>query len=229
MKTCTKCLTPKEINDFPKKGDGRSPWCRECFAAYYAARRDYYAQYRLDNKEKIRETNKQYGQKNRDIIKQKNATRYQKNKEAHSEKAKRYRRNNKEKIRAEKQKYNREHEDEIKVYQMAYRTAHKEGAREYKRNYYQVNKEKRKQQEKELRTTDEYKNKKNKNHKQRLESDIQYKLRTNLRIRLNVAIKNNRKSGSAVKDLGCSVPELRVWLEALFQPGMTWENWGRSG
>lgn len=58
-------------------------------------------------------------------------------------------------------------------------------------------------------------------------TDIQFKLKENLRNRLNQAIKNNFKSGSAVRDLGCSIIELRQYLESKFQPGMTWDNYGQ--
>jgi hypothetical protein len=63
----------------------------------------------------------------------------------------------------------------------------------------------------------------------RLKIDINFKLARNLRNRLRVAIYNNQKAGSAVKDLGCSIPELKIHLETQFQPGMTWENWSRTG
>ena len=50
-----------------------------------------------------------------------------------------------------------------------------------------------------------------------------------MRSRLNGAIKNNSKSGSAVRDLGCSIDELKIYLEKQFQPGMIWKNWGNKG
>jgi hypothetical protein len=49
----------------------------------------------------------------------------------------------------------------------------------------------------------------------------------NLRKRLNFAIKNNQKSGSAVKDLGCTVQELKIYLESKFTEGMSWDNYGK--
>lgn len=51
----------------------------------------------------------------------------------------------------------------------------------------------------------------------------------NLRSRLNKAIKHEWKTGSAISDLGCSIDELRIHLESRFQPGMTWDNYGRTG
>lgn len=58
--------------------------------------------------------------------------------------------------------------------------------------------------------------------------DVQFRLASNLRGRLGVALKQGSKVGSAVDDLGCSINELREHLESKFQPGMTWENWGRG-
>jgi hypothetical protein len=77
----------------------------------------------------------------------------------------------------------------------------------------------------------------NKNHKiskdreyrrRRMQIDIGYKLRQSLRKRLNKAILINQKSGSAIRDLGCTIEELKAYLESKFQEGMTWDNWGRG-
>lgn len=62
--------------------------------------------------------------------------------------------------------------------------------------------------------------------KQRRSDDINFKLANNLRNRLRQALKANQKSGSAVRDLGCAVPECKLYLESKFQPGMSWDNWG---
>lgn len=62
----------------------------------------------------------------------------------------------------------------------------------------------------------------------KLKTDLFYKLGKNLRIGLNKALKNGAKTGSAVKDLGCSIEFLKQYLESKFQPGMTWDNWGRA-
>jgi len=64
---------------------------------------------------------------------------------------------------------------------------------------------------------------------QRRKEDVNFRLRKTLRGRLKAAIKNNQKTGSAVRDLGCSVEELKIYLESKFQPGMTWENWSLHG
>jgi len=53
------------------------------------------------------------------------------------------------------------------------------------------------------------------------------RLKLNLRNRINKAIKRNRRGGSAVADLGCSIDELRLHLESKFQTGMSWSNYGK--
>lgn len=61
---------------------------------------------------------------------------------------------------------------------------------------------------------------------ERRRTDINFRLKKNLRSRLANAIKNNHKSGSAIKNLGCSISELKIYLEFKFTDGMTWDNWG---
>lgn len=59
-------------------------------------------------------------------------------------------------------------------------------------------------------------------------TNIQFKLSKNLRTRLNKALKSNYKNGSAVKDLGCSIDELKLYFESKFQEGMSWNNYGNK-
>jgi hypothetical protein len=62
-----------------------------------------------------------------------------------------------------------------------------------------------------------------------MNNDPLYKLERNLRKRLAMAIKKCSKSGSAVRDLGCSIRELRTYLESKFDNKMNWGNYGRYG
>lgn len=59
--------------------------------------------------------------------------------------------------------------------------------------------------------------------------DPKFKLKTILRNRLLSVIRHNLKAGSAVKDLGCNIDELKIYLESKFKPGMTWKNHGLYG
>lgn len=64
---------------------------------------------------------------------------------------------------------------------------------------------------------------------QRYLTDPIYRLRMQLRNRLNNAIRREQKAGSAISDLGCTIQELKQYLEKQFLPGMTWKNHSRYG
>lgn len=59
--------------------------------------------------------------------------------------------------------------------------------------------------------------------------NIQYKLRNIVRSSLRKSLKNGKKAGSAVVDLGCSIDFLKKHLESLFTEGMAWDNHGLYG
>lgn len=44
-----------------------------------------------------------------------------------------------------------------------------------------------------------------------------------------MALKINSKTGSAIKDLGCTIEKFKEYIEKQFQPGMTWKNWSLKG
>jgi hypothetical protein len=66
-------------------------------------------------------------------------------------------------------------------------------------------------------------------HARRMATDIQYRLRHNLRNRVRRAFEKNYKSGSALALLGCSIEYLKAHLERQFTNGMSWDNMGKGG
>ncbi len=62
--------------------------------------------------------------------------------------------------------------------------------------------------------------------KKKRETDSNYKIKVNLRRRLNKALRGQVKSGSAIKDLGCTVEFFKDWISEKFTNEMTWENYG---
>ena len=56
-------------------------------------------------------------------------------------------------------------------------------------------------------------------------TDIQNRIATNLRSRLSSIV----RAGSTIRDLGCSISELKFYLECKFINGMNWENYGHKG
>ncbi len=56
------------------------------------------------------------------------------------------------------------------------------------------------------------------------------RLANNLRAAVCIELKKNRgASGRTVRLLGCSIASFKIYLESKFEPGMTWENYGKHG
>ena len=62
----------------------------------------------------------------------------------------------------------------------------------------------------------------------RAKNNPYFRVIRNLRARFRMALNRNYKSGSAIKDLGCSIEDLKWWLEFWFNEGMNWNNYGNK-
>ncbi len=65
--------------------------------------------------------------------------------------------------------------------------------------------------------------------KRKKENPIKLKLSESQRAAVRQACMGARLRESGLKYLGCSVEDYRKYLEALFKPGMSWDNYGRNG
>lgn len=68
-----------------------------------------------------------------------------------------------------------------------------------------------------------------KSYKKRIARDVPFKLSKRLRARLNKLVSGASKGASAVRDLGCTLPELVQHLQSKFVDGMSWDNYGPKG
>ena len=128
-------------------------------------------------------------------------------------------------------KYYRDHKEEKAKYRAIYYQEHKEKAA----IYYQEHKEERtiylQKNMKEMAKYQviyqrEHKEENNKRRTERRKNDIQFRMACNLRSRMVRVAKNKCKSGSAIRDLGCSIGQFRLYIENQFELGMTWDNYG---
>lgn len=157
--------------------------------------------YYEENKEKILKHEKQYQQENKESISDYHKQYYQENKEKLVNQHKKYTEENKEKISKQIKKWYQDNKKEIL---------------EQRKRYCRLNREK-------------IAKRKRKYQKERYNTDIAYKILSNLRSRLWHALKGNSKSASTLNLLGCSVEFLKNHLEAQFAPGMTWDNHDKDG
>jgi hypothetical protein len=83
----------------------------------------------------------------------------------------------------------------------------------------QIRKDKEKKQRKQYR----------KRNKRTDKKSFSQKLRKKVAKRIKEALRNNPKSTTTMKLLGCSILEFTKYMEAKFQPGMAWDNHGIDG
>lgn len=106
----------------------------------------------------------------------------------------------------------------------AYEESRKEAKRQYNRIYQKQNKDRINQQKKDQRRINPIKFRER--YKNRFHTDSQFRLAQNIRTRIRKALERNSKSGKSLDLLGCTILELKVYLENRFLPTMTWENYG---
>lgn len=152
----------------------------------------------------------------------------------HPDKIRQYRKDHVDEIRQQQKKYYKDHPDKIKQYyengadkKKQYIKTHVDEIRRRQKQYYQdhtpeINKRRKQYYKDHLDKIRQY-------YKLRRQKDPEYKLCGCLRTRLYCALKSNSKVGSAVRDLGCSIADLKKYLELKFQVGMTWDNYGIHG
>jgi hypothetical protein len=135
-------------------------------------------------------------------------------------------------------KYNNKHKEERKQYYLnnkekllkqhkEYHLNNKEHIQKQTKDYRGRKDKQIKNQQKQWRKTHKsfIKNK----EKWQLKNNIYFKLVFCLRRRLNIALKNNQKSGHTLELLGCSIKKLKKHLESQFKEGMTWDNYSFYG
>ena len=185
------------------------------------------------HKEKVKEKNSKYVQDHRELVnekvrnkrlenpeifREKDRSRYEKCSDVIKQRVKTYRESHKEQIRKTKRKNYEKNIETIKERNKKYRNENLEELKEKKRLYRIKNIEKIKIEDK------------NRNRK-KLETDPIYRLKKNLRRRINLVFKkyNMRKTKNTNNLIGCSPEFLREHLEAQFKEGMTHDNHNPKG
>jgi len=119
------------------------------------------------------------------------------NKESFNNSRKKYYIKNIDKMRMDKREYYKNHKSEKSEYDIKYRLLNKDKIRQYKKDWELL----------------------------QINNPI-FKIKRNLRRRINHALHGNNKSKRTFELLGCSPEEFKSYLESLFLEGMSWNNYG---
>lgn len=141
---------------------------------------------------------------------------YQKNREKVLSRNKSYRIKNRKKVLQKMREYNVKNKENKKITDRKYYIKNKETRIKYSKLYYEKNKEKIL-----------FKNKLYK--KEYVKTNLNYKIACLLRKRLCDAVTKKHKNEKTLELLGCSIEQLKIYLESKFTEGMSWNNHGVYG
>lgn len=206
-KVCKTCKLIKDISEFYESKPAK---CKKCIS-------DKGVQYRNDNKSKIKERGVKYRENNKEQINVSQLEYRQKNREKLRENAKKYHENNRDKsIASNRAAYFKKRDINIQK----------------RKEWYQNNKKKHAEKRAEYETAnkDRLRAARRKWENNRLLTDVQYRLHKTLSGRIRGELNGNRsKTDSTELLIGCTIEELKVFIEGQFKDGMTWDNWETNG
>lgn len=133
-------------------------------------------------------------------------------------------------LKKEKQNFYLSNKVKIREDQKNYREANRNKINAQKRSHYEQNKIRIILQNSLYKKNNRFKYNKNKNSRKK--NDPLFKLRINISERIRQALKYHlagkyKNKGSTLEFLGCSIEELKSYLQNQFKKGMTWQNYGK--
>jgi superfamily II DNA helicase RecQ len=208
MLLCHNCQQEKPEDCFntcsnTKRGYRKN--CKECLKVigkhYYSQNKEKKRKYALDHKDEIAERQKQYREENKETIKELQKQYREENKGYLKAQQQKWRHDNKEHCLDYQRNYDTNNRQKVKSRQQNYRILNREAIAESRRNYYQKH----------------------------LKNNIDFKIKANLRRRLNAALRGQEKHKRTLELLGCSLEDFKSYIESKFTEGMTWDNYGING
>jgi len=124
-----------------------------------------------------------------------------------------------------------ENRDNRRAYHTNWKASNRDKTQAYNAKWLAKNKEKKRAYNADWRgkNSEKYRTNKAEYERNRRRTDVQHGLQCKLRVRMLNALSGNFKTGSAVRDLGISIPKFKAYIESLWLPGMTWDNWKHDG
>ena len=223
-KTCSSCNEELHVSEFIKnkqRKDGLHSQCKSCVnekrkkyrEVNYEKIRSKQKEYEKQNYEKILSRTREWREKNREKIRLKSKAYYLNNSERLKEYSKSWKLNNQDRVKAHAKSWASKIQGRHAEIWKKRKEENPQKLIEKRRNYYRKNKE--------------IENSRANNYmKTRRRIVPIFRLRCSIRSRISTVLKRQGigKSSSTAEILGCNWDTLRLHIESLFLPGMTWEN-----
>jgi len=177
--------------------------------------------YNKTNKEKISEQRKRHLEENRGVINERQRSLYHAHREKRIDRKRVYNKENRETINEKSRRYRGENSEKLKEYQRLRYQQNRGKVLEANARWSKANRDK-------VREAGRRYKKVNRHKLLEYQQRPLVKIAINLRTRLNLAIRRGNKAGSAVRDLGCTIDQLRMHIASQFTGCMSWETWGTS-
>lgn len=199
-KVCTKCKKRKKLKEFSK--------AKKLKDGYQGWCKECNKKFNKENREHHSRIVKKWAINHKEELKKYRKRYYEEHKENHSKQMKKWYKDNQDKIK----KYYEENKEEIAIRVKKYQDENKEKTAKRMKKYREENKEKL-----------------NSDRKKKYDLDENFRIRSNLRTRLNKTLKGTIKSAPTLELLGCSIEFLKKHLESQFKEGMNWNNHSKTG
>ena len=165
-----------------------------------------------------RKDSEKYNNKCKDCIKEYKKNWHINNKELNNARSKEYYENNKEESSRQSKEYAKTHRSEISLNKKNYYENNKDRIKEYNKKYRNEEDRERKRQKRRIWVNNKIKN----------VPSFRLKLNVSRHISLGLKASGGSKMGKSVLEfLPYSFEQLKQHLESLFEPWMTWSNWGK--
>ena len=224
MKTCNCCNESLNETEFVKNrrmSDGLNSRCKSCCREY---KKKYYAK----NRGRITAQCRSYREKNRSTLTIKKREYNKKNSERNRQRSKEYYQRNKEKIIRWQRRYNAENASTIVRRNRVYRQKNYKAIRDKQRTYEAKNANVIRAYKREWTKANRARITKSSRDRTRIRmKDPVFRLKRNLRTRLHHALAGLHKKDRTMNLVGCSIENLKKYIESKFQQGMSWENYGK--
>lgn len=212
MKTCIKCSKAFPLIDqfFTRRSDSPDGFRNDCKACVSKRRSAWHQKNREDQLRKMNE----YRKVNIDLLIERKRQYNKENRDAMIKKCHDYYEANRVKVLSQMKEHRIKNKERINQKRRADFPKYAERCKQYRINNREIINAK----------TARY-------CANRRKTDTNYRILSNLRTRILIAIKDSKsnKCTGTTKLLGCTIPELRKHLERQFLPGMSWNNWGLHG